>query len=36
MTGEELSTDQSVVSLCTSAFAAVWERAIPHEEYRPT
>ncbi|MGV9622134.1 DUF6879 family protein [Streptomyces tendae] len=36
MTGEELVTDQTVVSLCCTAFAAVWERAIPHEEYRPT
>lgn len=36
MTGEELVTDQTVVSLCSNAFAAVWERAIPHEEYRPT
>ncbi|WP_437073189.1 hypothetical protein [Streptomyces sp. enrichment culture] len=29
-------TDQAVVSLCSSAFTAVWERAVPHEEYRPT
>lgn len=36
MTGVELVTDQTVVSLCCTAFAAVWERAIPHEEYRPT
>ncbi|GGJ55403.1 DUF6879 family protein [Streptomyces brasiliensis] len=35
MTGEELVTDPAVVELCSSAFAAVWERAIPHEEYRP-
>lgn len=35
MTGEELVTDQSVVGLCSSAFSAVWERAIPHQEYRP-
>lgn len=36
MTGEELVTEQTVVSLCCTAFAAVWARAIPHEEYRPT
>ncbi|MEU3754504.1 DUF6879 family protein [Streptomyces olivoreticuli] len=35
MTGEELVTDPDVVELCASAFAAVWERATPHEEYRP-
>ncbi|MFK4543187.1 hypothetical protein RKD29_002783 [Streptomyces tendae] len=36
MTGEELVTDRTVVSLCSTAFAAVWERAIPHEDYQPT
>nr|WP_260474303.1 DUF6879 family protein [Streptomyces sp. WAC 04229] len=35
MTGEELVTDQTVVGLCSSAFSAVWERAVPHEEYQP-
>jgi hypothetical protein len=35
MTGEELVTDPRVVELCASAFAAVWARAVPHEEYRP-
>ncbi|MFJ9583826.1 DUF6879 family protein [Streptomyces acidicola] len=35
MTGEELVTDPAVVELCVSAFAAVWERSIPHEEYLP-
>lgn len=35
MTGEELVTDPVVVELCASAFAAVWERATPHEDYRP-
>jgi hypothetical protein len=32
----ELITDPAVAKLCASAFEAVWERAIPHEEYRPT
>jgi hypothetical protein len=31
---DELVTGQPVVKLCLSAFEAVWERAIPHEEYR--
>jgi hypothetical protein len=31
----EVSTDPAVVTLCTSAFEAVWERAIDHENYRP-
>ncbi|MER7467355.1 DUF6879 family protein [Streptomyces sp. NPDC097981] len=35
MTGEELVTDPVVVDLCASAFTAVWERARPHEDYRP-
>ncbi|GGX65018.1 hypothetical protein GCM10010358_19240 [Streptomyces minutiscleroticus] len=34
MTGEELVTDPTIVSLCSSAFDSVWEIAIPHEEYR--
>ena len=33
---EESSTDPAAVALCTSAFNAVWERALPHETYRPT
>ncbi|MQA83000.1 MAG: hypothetical protein GEV10_31870 [Streptosporangiales bacterium] len=32
----ELADDPSVVKLCASAFEAVWERATPHEDYRPT
>jgi hypothetical protein len=32
---DELSDDPAVVRLCASAFEAVWERAIDHEEYRP-
>jgi hypothetical protein len=34
MTGMELVTDPAVVRLCASAFAAVWDRAVPHEHYR--
>lgn len=32
---DELSDDPAVVTLCASAFEAVWERAIDHEQYRP-
>jgi hypothetical protein len=32
---DELSDDPAVVRLCTSAFEAVWERAIDHGRYRP-
>ena len=35
-TGPELVSDPAVAKLCATAFEAVWERAIPHEEYRPT
>src|SRR6266568_1498170 len=31
----ELSDDSYVVRLCTSAFEAIWERAIDHDKYRP-
>ncbi|WP_262401779.1 DUF6879 family protein [Actinomadura sp. CNU-125] len=27
--------ESTVVSMCLSAFEAVWERAIPHEDYKP-
>lgn len=30
----ELTRDERVLRLCTDAFEAVWERAVPHEEYR--
>lgn len=33
---DELSDDPALVSLYARAFEAVWERAIPHAEYRPT
>lgn len=32
--GYELVDNPDVAKLCGSAFEAVWERAIPHEEYR--
>ncbi|GIF08608.1 DUF6879 family protein [Actinoplanes siamensis] len=33
--GMETSTDPAVVSLCRSAFDAVWKLAIPHRDYEP-
>ncbi|MFG1998301.1 DUF6879 family protein [Spirillospora sp. NPDC048911] len=33
--GSELTMESAVVKLCASAFEAVWERAIPHQDYRP-
>ncbi|MFG2734798.1 DUF6879 family protein [Streptomyces harbinensis] len=35
MTGKEIVTDPGTIKLCASAFATVWERATPHEEYQP-
>ncbi|GAA1101807.1 DUF6879 family protein [Nocardiopsis composta] len=32
---DELSSDPDLIKLCAEAFAAVWERAVPHGEYRP-
>jgi hypothetical protein len=32
----EVSRDQSLTKLCLDAFAAVWERAVDHQEYRPS
>jgi len=34
-TGSEEVTDAGIIRLCGSAFLAVWERATPHEDYRP-
>ena len=34
--GHELSEDPAVVQLCSSAFDAVWNRAVDHNEYRPS
>ncbi|MER8067476.1 DUF6879 family protein [Streptomyces sp. NPDC094034] len=31
---EERTSDPAIARLCSTAFRAVWERAIPHEEYR--
>lgn len=33
---DEIVTDPSVIKHCASAFEAIWERAIPHQQYRPT
>ncbi|MEU3374508.1 DUF6879 family protein [Streptomyces sp. NPDC006711] len=33
--GREYADDSARVKLATDAFEAVWQRAIPHEEYRP-
>jgi hypothetical protein len=32
---DELADDPSVVKVCAEAFEAAWDRAIPHELYRP-
>ena len=32
--GTELRDEPAVVKLCATAFEAVWERAVPHREYR--
>lgn len=32
---EEITSDPAVVKLCVSAFETVWERAVPHNDYRP-
>jgi hypothetical protein len=32
---DEMSDEPAVVRLCATAFEAVWERAVPHAEYRP-
>ncbi|MFF4737702.1 DUF6879 family protein [Streptomyces sp. NPDC001262] len=32
--GPEVSDAPAVVKLCSSAFAAVWERAVPHADYK--
>ncbi|NUP74708.1 MAG: hypothetical protein HOQ07_08690 [Sinomonas sp.] len=34
-TGMEIEPDPEAVELCARAFEAVWDRAIPHEDYRP-
>ena len=32
---EEVSEDPGLAKLCASSFDAVWERGIPHQQYRP-
>ncbi|MFF3557145.1 DUF6879 family protein [Streptomyces tsukubensis] len=32
----EMTTDRKVIDLCVNAFEAVWDRATPHAEYRPS
>lgn len=32
---EEVTADPAVMKLCACAFETVWERATPHEGYRP-
>jgi len=32
---DELTSDPAVARMCAQAFEAVWERAIPHADYRP-
>ncbi|MCW7945151.1 hypothetical protein AAW14_24845 [Streptomyces hygroscopicus] len=32
--GGEISEDPAAAKLCADAFEAVWERAVPHEEYK--
>ncbi len=34
--GEERSDDLELAKLCAASFDAVWDRAIPHQEYRPS
>ncbi|RJL35638.1 DUF6879 family protein [Bailinhaonella thermotolerans] len=33
--GNDLSDDPAVAELCSSAFEAVWSRALDHQEYKP-
>lgn len=30
---EERTTDPALVGMCSSAFKAVWQRAVPHGDY---
>ncbi|WP_329602678.1 DUF6879 family protein [Actinomadura soli] len=32
----EVTTDHALISQCSAAFAAVWERAVDHGDYRPS
>src|SRR5207248_4320717 len=33
--GDEVTEEAAVVKLCASAFEAVWQRGIDHQQYRP-
>jgi hypothetical protein len=33
---DELVTDPAVIGMCATAFEAIWARAIPHADYRPS
>jgi hypothetical protein len=33
---DEMVSDRAVARMCSVAFEAIWERAIPHAEYRLT
>lgn len=35
-TGTELVSSENTVRMCRAAFAAVWQRATPHADYKPT
>lgn len=32
---DEFVTDPAVIRMCAAAFETVWERAVPHADYRP-
>ena len=32
---DELCNDPAVIAMCLAAFEAVWERAVPHDSYKP-
>ena len=34
LAGHEFRSEPAVAKLCADAFEAVWERAVPHEEYK--
>lgn len=34
--GDEVTSEPAIARMCAQAFEDVWERAIPHTEYRPT
>jgi hypothetical protein len=31
---DEMCSDPAVIAMCSAAFEAVWERAVPHDAYR--